>query len=122
MDYSSLDPSQKYQVRTQLSKELHSEGISESREQEILSELRKLDRASHPKKKKLPKGYAAKGWNEDGTMDVLGGYVLDMKDHGKLIGHRRKDGTIIRRNPTDTWISVKAIKFNSSGSISMRVK
>lgn len=49
-----------------------------------------------PKGEKTPKKNP-KGWNADGTMDVMGGYVLDMKDHGRLIGTRNEDGTIRRR-------------------------
>ena len=75
-NYAVMDPSSRYAASAQLRHELHSEGISEEREEEILTELRKIDRANHPVKKKASSQQRLRDMEYP---IIMGGYLLDKK-------------------------------------------
>lgn len=89
-DYREMHPGDRFQAELALKRELHSGEVSESREAEILSELKKIREASKParasKKKKS---------DDDQFMSVMGGYALDMKQRGRLVGTVRPDGAVV---------------------------
>lgn len=104
-----MDGATKFKLIAALKRELHDDGTSDERAQEILKEIRAIEKGGpkpppKPKKGKLPK---------ERYMTVLGGYVLDMHDHGKLIGHRDEEGNIIRRNPEGTAERVKRVTLKN---------
>ena len=88
----AIDGITRFKLIADLQREMHADGCTDARQVEILAEIRKL-KASE--KKKRPGARRAK--ETDQYMTILGGYVLDMKQHGKLVGHRGSDGEIIKR-------------------------
>jgi hypothetical protein len=85
-----IDESTRFQLIRALEREMHAEGTSDERALRIMDEIRALRKGKA--KVRSPKK------QRERYMDVLGGYVLDMEQHGKLIGFRGPDGEIIRRN------------------------
>ena len=75
-----------------LETELHSDDCTDERSLQILAELKKL-KGSQAKSRTQPR--RTKPQREQ-YMTVLGAYVLDMDNHGRLIGHRDAAGTIVR--------------------------
>jgi hypothetical protein len=73
----------------ELQNELHADGCSDERAIEIYAEIRKIE--AKPKATRKPKR------EREQYMTVLGGYVLDMHDHGKLVGTIDAEGHILRR-------------------------
>lgn len=83
-----MDGYTKHLKIAELKRELHSEEIecSDNRALEILAAIAKLNKpVKTPRKPKAVK---------EQYMDVLGAYVLDMHDHGRLVGTRNEDGSI----------------------------
>jgi hypothetical protein len=83
-----MDGQTRFLKIAELKREMHAEGCTDERGLAILAEIRALDKPIKAKRQpKAPK---------EQYMTVLGGYVLDMHNHGRLIGHRDEYGEIVR--------------------------
>lgn len=75
---------------SELRREMHADGCTDERAMEIQAEIRRIEKAGKTPKKREPKK------PKEQYMDVLGGYVLDMRNGGRLIGFRDQNGNIVR--------------------------
>jgi hypothetical protein len=87
---NTMDGATKYRLISELRRELHADECTEERSLEILAEIRKLERPT-PKSRRSTK-------QDDQYMTVLGGYVLDMHNPGRLVGYRDEHGNVRDRH------------------------
>lgn len=74
-----MDGHTKFLKIAELRRELHADGTTDERSLAILAEMRTIEASSKPKKARKPKA------EKERFMTVLGGYKLDMHNHGALV-------------------------------------
>jgi hypothetical protein len=87
-----MDGQTKFLKIAELKRELHADECSDDRGLAILAEIRKIESAGKVKKTRAPKK------EKERYMTVMGHYVLDMSNHGQLVGTRDEHGNIQDRH------------------------
>lgn len=86
-----MDGQTRFLKIAELKRELHADDCSDERALSLLAEIKALNapgKTTRVRKPKAPK---------ERYMTVLGGYVLDMQDHGRLVGTRDENWSIHSR-------------------------
>lgn len=74
-----MDGQTKFLKIAELRREAYADGCTDDRYAEIFAEIHKIEAAGKPKKVRKPKA------EKEQFMSILGGYKLDMHNHGALV-------------------------------------